>query len=89
VQQSVQERSGQTTDLSQPPLRQLSGQVGQIDHQSGAFEFVTQLGTYTVVVPSNASSTTMNRFHGLQSGSQVTVEGRITGTTRIDLTRFI
>jgi hypothetical protein len=90
VQQSVQERSGQSTGVTAgPPLRQLSGQVGQIDYQRSMFEFITQIGTYTVVLPANAGTETRRYFQSLETGEQVTVEGRITETTRIDLTRFV
>jgi hypothetical protein len=51
--------------------------------------FTTQQGSFTVVVPSNAGQANIRYFQQLRSGSNVLVEGSLTGTSRIDLQRFI
>jgi hypothetical protein len=87
VEQSVQQRSGQTGAAGQ--LRQISGRVSRIDHQTGIFEMQTQQGTFTVVVPNNAGQANLQYFHGLRNGANVSVEGTLNGATRIDLYRFL
>jgi hypothetical protein len=86
VQQSVQERTGQT---GTGQLQQVTGRVGQIDHQRGFFDLQTQQGTFTVILPNDAGPATRDYFHRLRTGETVVVEGRISGTARIDLHRFV
>lgn len=88
VQQSVQERTGQTSSAS-GQLQQMYGTVGQIDRQNGFFQLQTQQGNYTVVIPSNAGAANVDRFNSLRTGQNVSIEGTVTGSTRIDLYRFI
>src|SRR5690606_28743389 len=57
VQQSVQERTGQTS--SGNGLSQLSGEVGQIDQDRRTFELRTQQGVYTVILPENVGAGTL------------------------------
>jgi hypothetical protein len=86
VQQSVQERTGTAGGAS---LQQVDGRVGQIDQSRGFFELQTQHGTYTVVMPSNATGATVDAFRRLRSGQSVRIEGTVQGTSRIDLLRFL
>jgi hypothetical protein len=88
VEQSVRDRTGQAPGPA-GQLRQFSGRVGQIDHRNGIFELQTQQGTFTVVVPANAGQANLQFFQQLRSGNNVAVEGSMTGTSRIDLYRFI
>ena len=89
VQQSVQERTGQAASGSTGQRYQLSGQVGQIDHQRGSFELRTQQGIYTVFIPQNAGAATNDYFHRLRTGATVSVEGTRTGADGINLYRFL
>jgi len=89
VQQSVQERTGQAAPGSTGQRYQLSGQVGQIDHQRGSFELRTQQGIYTVFIPQNAGAATNDYFHRLRTGATVSVEGTRTGADGINLYRFL
>jgi hypothetical protein len=66
----------------------MSGRVAQIDHQRGFFELRTQTATYTVVLPANVGSATLDYFHRLQIGQTVSLAGTMTGA-RIDLSHFI
>jgi hypothetical protein len=88
VRQSVQERTGQTSSGG-GQLLQASGRVGQIDHQRNSFELQTQQGIYTVFLPQNAGAGTLEYFHRLQTGSNVSVEGTPTGADGITLRRFL
>lgn len=89
VQQSVQERTGQASNGATGQMHQLYGQVRQVDHQNGFFQLQTQQALYTVVLPPNPGNATMQYFHGLRAGQNVTIEGTMSGTTRVDLYRFI
>lgn len=89
VQQSVQERTGQASGGS-AQLQQLTGRVGQIDHQRGWFQLQTQYnGTVTVTLPYNPSSATETRFNRLRSGDSVRIEGADIGSGRVELYRFL
>lgn len=89
VQQSVQERTGQTSGGS-AQLQELTGRVGQIDYQRGWFELQTQYGgTVTVTLPYNPSSATETRFNRLRSGDSVRIEGAAIGNGRVELRRFL
>ena len=70
-------------------MHQLYGQVRQVDHQNGFFQLQTQQALYTIVLPPNPGNATMQYFHNLREGQTVTVEGTLTGATRVDLYRFI
>lgn len=88
VEQSVQERTGGTTGSAQ--LRQLDGQVGQIDHQRGMFELRTQYGGVLVVsLPYNPARATEDRFARLRSGDSVRIEGEVLSDGRVQLVRFL
>ena len=63
--------------------------VGQIDRQNGFFQLQTQQGNYTVVIPSNAGAANVDHFNSLRTGQSVSIEGTMTGSTRIDLYRFL
>lgn len=88
VQQSVQERSGQTSGAN-GQLQQLSGRVGQIDHERGMFQLQTQQGTLVVTLRYNPGQATTDYFRRLRTGDNVRVEGVHTGNGRFELSRFI
>lgn len=89
VQQSVQERTGQTTGgVGGDQLQQFSGRVGQVDRQRGWFQLQSQYGGVTVTLPYNVSSTTMNQFNRLRSGDSVRLQGTQLGNGRVELYRF-
>ena len=92
VQQSVQERNGQTsggTYGGQGQMQQIYGRVGQIDHNRGMFQLQTQQGTFVVTLPYNPGNATTDYFHRLRTGDTVRMEGTVTGQGRIELYRFI
>jgi hypothetical protein len=96
VQQSVQERTGQTSNGGMNggmngggQMAQLSGRVGQVDHNRGTFQVQTQQGTYTVTLPYNPGNATTDYFHRLRTGDTVRLEGTVVGNGRIELYRFI
>lgn len=88
VQQSVQERTGQAAPGSSAQL-QLSGRVGQIDHQRRSFELQTQQGIFTVFLPENAGAGTVEYYQRLSTGNSVSVEGTRTGADGLVLRRFL
>lgn len=88
VQQSVQERTGQASPGS-GSVFQRSGRVGQIDHQRNTFELQTEQGIYTVFLPQNPGAGMLEYFHTLRTGSNVSVEGTLTGADGITLRRFL
>ena len=88
VQQSVQERTGQTGGGA-GQVQQFSGRVGQIDYQRGWFTLQTSYaGTVTVTLPYNPSSTVVSQFNRLRGGDSVRFEGTEVGNGRIELYRF-
>lgn len=88
VQQSVQERTGQTTGGA-GQMQQFTGRVGQIDHQRGWFTLQTSYAaTVTVTLPYNPSSTVVNQFNRLRGGESVRLEGSEVGNGRVELYRF-
>lgn len=88
VQQSVQERTGQTGTVG-GQYQQLYGTVGRIDYNQGWFELRTQNGTATVTLPYNAGDATTDYFRRLRTGQTVRVEGTNLGNGRVELYRFI
>jgi hypothetical protein len=102
VQQSVQERNGQTTSNTGTygtgtsgngtygnQYQQLYGTVGRIDYNQGWFELRTQNGTATVTLPYNAGDATTDYFRRLRTGQTVRLEGSMLGNGRVELYRFI
>jgi hypothetical protein len=89
VQQSVQERTGQTGTGGSAGYQQLSGTVGQVDYNAGRFELRTQNGTAVVSLPYNASNTTVSTFQRLRTGQSVRIEGQNLGNGRVELSRFL
>lgn len=86
VEQSVQERTGQT---GTGQLQVLQGRVGQIDHNQGAFQLQTSTGgTVVVTLPYNPSRQTVDQFNRLRQGEHVTIEGTYLSSTRVELSRF-
>jgi hypothetical protein len=89
VQQSVQERQGETGAFDPDALYQLSGSVQQIDYSRGLFTLRTSNDeVVTVTMPYNATSSARDRFERLRRGNSVAVEGRFVGEDRLELTRF-
>jgi hypothetical protein len=89
VQQSVQERNGQTAGGGGVGVQQFTGRVGQIDHQRGMFQLQTSYsGNVVVSLPYNPSSTVVNQFNRLRSGDSVRLEGAQIGNGRVELYRF-
>ena len=89
VQQSVQERTGQSSGGDAAQTGSYSGEVGLIDHDRGSFELRTEQGIYTVLLPQNATPEMTERFHGLRTGAAVSVEGRRVEADGIVLSRFL
>jgi hypothetical protein len=90
VQQSVQERQGDTGAYDRDELYQFSGTVDQIDQTRGLFTLRSRNGeVVTVAMPYNATSSTRDRFQRLRRGNSVAVEGRFIAEERIELTRFL
>ena len=86
VEQSVQERSGETTDQR---LQRVTGRIVQIDHNRGYFDLQTQQGTVTVFLPADAGPANVEYFRRLRTGSSVTVEGYLASGNRLELYRFL
>jgi hypothetical protein len=97
VQQSVQERTGQTsgngtyggTSGGMGQLQQLYGRVGQVDYNRGMFQLQTQQGTVVVQMPYDPGPATNDYFRRLRTGDTVRMEGTFTGNGRVELYRFI
>jgi hypothetical protein len=92
VQQSVQDRGGQSTGGTyggSAQMQQVYGRVGQIDHNRGMFQLQTQQGTYVVSLPYNPGSATADYFNRLRTGDTVRLEGTVTANGRMELYRFI
>lgn len=100
VQQSVQERSGQTSGNTgtygnggtyggNQQVMQLYGSVGRIDYNQGWFELRTQNGTATVTLPYNAGDAQTDYFRRLRTGQTVRLEGTNLGNGRVELYRFM
>lgn len=89
VQQSVQERNGQSGGGGMGQVQQFSGRVGQVDRQRGMFQLQTSYsGNVVVSLPYNPSSTVVNQFNRLRSGDSVRLEGSQVGNGRVELYRF-
>jgi hypothetical protein len=96
VQQSVQDRNGQGTSggvynggNGNAQLQQVSGRIGQIDHDRGMFQLQTQQGTFVVSLPYNPGNATTDYFHRLRTGDTVRLEGTVTANGRMELYRFM
>ncbi|HEU0301164.1 MAG TPA: hypothetical protein VFR37_16990 [Longimicrobium sp.] len=91
VQQSVQERTGQTTGGvgGTGQVQQMYGRVGQVDYERGMFQLQTQQGTYVVQMPYNPGPATNDYFRRLRTGDTVRMEGTVVGNGRVELYRFI
>jgi exosome complex RNA-binding protein Csl4 len=88
VQQSVQERSG-TTGGTGADLVQISGRIGQIDHDRGLFVLQGQNGNVTVSLPYNAPQATVDYFRRLRTGDSVRLEAAPLGSGRMEIYRFL
>ena len=90
VQQSVQERNGQSSGgggVGQ--VQQFNVRVGQVDRQRGMFQLQTShSGNVVVSLPYNPSGTVVNQFNRLRSGDSVRLEGSEIGNGRVELYRF-
>jgi hypothetical protein len=89
VQQSVQERTGQASGGVAGQVQQMTGRVGQIDHQRGVFQLQTQQGVVVVMLRYNPGTAVTDRFHRLRTGENVRIEGAFTGDGRVELHRFV
>lgn len=97
VQQSVQERTGQTTGngtygntgVGTGQMQQMYGRVGQVDYDRGVFQLQTQQGTFVVQMPYNPGPATNDYFRRLRTGDTVRMEGTVVGNGRVELYRFI
>lgn len=90
VQQSVQERTGQSTGGGMGgQYQQMYGRVGQIDYNRGMFQLQTQQGTYVVEMPYNPGAATNDYFRRLRQGDTVRLEGTMVGNGRVQLYRFL
>jgi hypothetical protein len=90
VQQSVQERTGQTSGgTTGGQSQQLYGRVGQIDVGRGMFQLQTQQGTYVVEMPYNPGAANDDYFRRLRQGDTVRLEGTVVGNGRVQLYRFL
>jgi hypothetical protein len=92
VQQSVQERNGQSsggTYNGGTSVQRYAGTVSDIDAQRGTFVLRTQQGNAQVVLPYNLSNSDRQRFQSLRNGQSVTLDGRMAAQGRIDLERFV
>jgi hypothetical protein len=90
VQQSVQDRRGDTGYSDPNALYQFSGTVDQIDQTRGLFTLRTRNDeVVTVAMPYNASSSARDRFQRLRRGSSVAIEGRYLSQEQVQLTRFL
>lgn len=85
VEQSVQERSGQG---GSGQVQLIDGEVGQIDHNQGAFQLRTRGATVIVTLPYNPPRQTIDRFHRLRQGEYISIEGTYLGQNRVELSRF-
>jgi len=89
VQQSVQDRGGQSSGGGVGQVQQFSGRVGQVDRQRGMFQLQTSYsGNVVVSLPYNPSSAVVNQFNRLRSGDSVRLEGAEIGNGRVELYRF-
>lgn len=87
VQQSVQERSGQSTGTGS--VQQFQGRVGSVDHDRGWFVLQTQSGNVTVSLPYNPPQATLDYFHRLRTGDTVRLEATPIGSGRVEIYRFL
>jgi hypothetical protein len=87
VEQSVQDRTGHTGGAAQ--VQRFSGRVGQIDQSRGMFQLdMASAGTVTVSLPFNAQRATVDQFQRLRTGNNVTIDGVVIGTGRVELYQF-
>lgn len=89
VQQSVQERTGQSPATGNQQLMQLSGPISQIDHREGWFVLRTQNGNVTVYLPLNAPQATSDYFHRLRTGDNVRLEATRSASGTMQIHRFL
>jgi hypothetical protein len=89
VQQSVQERTGQTGTQGGADVYQFSGRVGQINGQAGVFELQTSSGTVTVSMSANATAADVQRFRSLRTGDSISMQGRYVAANMVELQRFL
>jgi hypothetical protein len=90
VQQSVQDRTGQTSGGTMGgQYQQMYGRVGQVDVGRGMFQLQTQQGTYVVEMPYNPGAANDDYFRRLRQGDTVRLEGTVIGSGRVQLYRFL
>jgi hypothetical protein len=89
VVQLAREDTAPADTVAAAQLQELTGEVGEIDPERGTFQLLTaDRGTFTVSLPFNPPTRTVERFRQLRSGDTVRVEGQPLSGSRMELTRF-
>ncbi|MEX2584354.1 MAG: hypothetical protein WD766_13885 [Gemmatimonadota bacterium] len=88
VEASVQDRRGGDRVGRNVRLERLTGTVYRIDDRSGSFELRMNRGTVLVILPYDASRSTVERFRRLRRGNRITIEGYPIDRSRVELYRF-
>lgn len=89
VRTPVQERQGGYRGSPEPDVYRVEGTVGQVNTQTWMFTLnMTQGGTVSVHLPSNAPAAARDRLQQLLPGDYVRVEVRPLDQTRAELVRF-
>lgn len=89
VRQSVQERQGGTRSSPAPDVYRMEGTIGQVDLSGARFTLnMTQGGTVTVHLPSNATTAMRERLREYRSGDYVRVEIRALDQQNAELVRW-
>lgn len=93
VQQSVQERTGQSTgggQVSGTGVQRVDGTVTAVNQSQGAFQLRLRSGALlTVTLPYNPAAAERQRFQQLREDQYVSVEGRLLSQDRLELIRFL
>ncbi len=90
VEQSVQERTGQSPGGIGGQMQRLEGRIGRIDYERGMFELQGQFsGVVIVGLPYNPPRALADRFRRLRSGDYVRIEGQYLSQDRVELYRFL
>lgn len=89
VRTPVQDRQGGYRGSPEPDVYRVEGTVGQVNTQTWMFTLnMTQGGTVSVHLPSNAPAAARDRVQQLVPGDYVRVEVRPLDQTRAELVRF-
>lgn len=89
VRTPVQERQGGTRSSPAPDVYRVEGTIGQVDVSRSMFTLnMTQGGTVSVFLPSNATTEMRDRLRAYQAGDYVRVEIRPTDQQSAQLVRW-